>query len=450
MSLADHEDPPPNRHGTPHTVEELGLPSGLVQDLVLRAALVAGRTSTCELSSTLALSPVLVTTMLEELRDLRLVEVHGLERRNYIVALSDEGRRQAKERMELCRYVGPAPVTLASYCEMIGRQHASPAFDLDHLRRAFSDLVVEDGLLERIGPAAMGDGAMFLYGPPGTGKSSIAERLHRVHSDYVLVPHAIEVDHQIISVFDPVVHRAADDQPAGADPRWILCRRPFITVGGELTADMLDLTLQQGSGVYLAPLQMQANNGVLVIDDFGRQALTPEELLNRWIVPLDRSVDFLSLDYGLKFEVPFDAKIVFSTNLEPESLGDEAFFRRIESKVLIPPIGDDQFDEVLRRVAEATGIELADGAPEHLRFTSRSRGDGDLRPYLPGAVCRILRSICTFETRPRRLDHEMVDRIGEMYYTERSDGARCPRIGEPTRTTTAPGVVGEITSLVAS
>jgi hypothetical protein len=162
---------------------------------------------------------------------------------------------------------------------------------------------------------------------------------------------------------------------------------------------------------------MQANNGVLVIDDFGRQTMTPQELLNRWIVPLDRSVDYLSLDYGMKFEIPFDCKIVFSTNLQPETLGDEAFFRRIQSKILIPTIDDDQFDEVLRRVSTAMGVEVRPEAFEHLRWVSRNQGDGDLRPYLPAAVLKILVSICAFADLPLVLDEAMVDRVANIYFT---------------------------------
>jgi hypothetical protein len=282
--------------------------------------------------------------------------------------------------------------------------------------------VISDRLLREVGPAAIAGGAMFLYGPPGTGKSSIAERLLRIYGDQVLVPHAVEVDGQIISVYDPVVHRPFDPQPSDIDPRWMLCKRPFIIVGGELSADKLDLAYQAASGTYLAPVQMQANNGVLVIDDFGRQAtLTPAELLNRWIVPLDRHIDYLSLDYGMKFEVPFDAKIVFSTNLEPATLGDEAFFRRIQSKILIPTIADDQFDEVLRRVAIAEEVELTPDASTHLRWMSRELGDGDLRPYLPGSVCKILKAICTFEERPLVLDPPMIERIASMYFTHADD-----------------------------
>jgi hypothetical protein len=274
---------------------------------------------------------------------------------------------------------------------------------------------------------------MFLYGPPGTGKSSIAERLLRIYDDKVLVPYAIEVDGQIVTVFDPIVHRPAPDQPGDLDPRWVLCDRPSIIVGGELVGSMLDLQYQADSGIYLAPLQMQANNGILVIDDFGRQSLTPEQLLNRWIVPLDRQIDYLSLDYGMKFEVPFDAKIVFSTNLSPEVLGDEAFFRRIQSKILIPTIDDEQFDEVLRRVATAMKVELAPGAAAHLRHVSKNKGDGDLRPYLPGAVCKILKSICAFAKLPPVLDDDMIDRVAAVYFTHagktRGEGDGPPSLG---------------------
>jgi hypothetical protein len=412
----------------PRTLVGLGIPQAMVHDLVLREALVSGRTSTVLLSEKLALSPLLMTTVVDELRELRYLEVQGLEGRDYLLSPTDAGRRTASDRMELCRYVGAAPVSLEAYTAVIGRQHAEPTVNLSALRTAFADLVISDELLREVGPAAIAGGAMFLYGSPGTGKSSIAERLLRIYGDRVLVPHAVEVDGQIISVFDPVVHRRVPDQSRDIDPRWVLCDRPCIIVGGELVGSMLDLAFQPASGIYLAPIQMQANNGILVIDDFGRQALTPEQLLNRWIVPLDRSVDYLSLDYGLKFEVPFDAKIVFSTNLNPRTLGDEAFFRRIQSKILVPTITDDQFEEVLRRVAISEGIELSPDAPTHLRWMSRELGDGDLRPYLPAAVCKILRSICRFEDVPLRLDPNMIERIAHIYFTHAPEQEDVPAV----------------------
>jgi hypothetical protein len=413
----------------PRSRTQLDIPMSLVHDLVLRQAVVDGRTSTVQLSQRLALSPVLLSPVIEELRELKYLEVRGMDGRDYQLAPTEAGRTQAQDRMQFCRYLGPAPVSLDLYYRMVEKQHRQPAFDLPSLKQAFSDLVISDELLREVGPATMGKGAMFLYGPPGTGKSSIAERMLRVYEDHVVIPHCIEVDGQIISVFDPLVHKPVAKHVHGLDPRWVLCERPCIIVGGELRRDQLDLAQHESSGTYVAPLQMQANNGILVIDDFGRQSLTPQELLNRWIVPLDRQVDYLSLEHGLTFEIPFRTKIVFSTNLDPQTLGDEAFFRRIQSKVLIPAIADDQFDEVLRRVAHAKGVEIAPNAAEHLRWTSRNRGDGDLRPYLPGAVCEILKSICGFERLPPRLDPPMINRIAKMYFTRDVDEAG---LDEPT------------------
>jgi hypothetical protein len=180
---------------------------------------------------------------------------------------------------------------------------------------------------------------------------------------------------------------------------------------------MMDLTFEPNSGVYLAPIQMQANNGLLVIDDFGRQIISPEALLNRWIVPLDRRCDFLSLSYGVRFEIPFDVKVVFSTNLPPESLGDEAFYRRIQNKILVSSISDAEFDAVLRLAAHSHGIAIGSGAEQHLREVSRRLGDGDLRPYLPREVCKILRAVCEFNDVPLVLDHDGVDRVASIYFT---------------------------------
>ncbi len=424
----------------PRSVDDLGVPEALIHDIVLRQAVAMGRTSTTRLSSKLALSPSLMTKIVEDLRDLHFLEVQGIDGRDYRLAPTEKGRQQANDRMQISRYVGPVPVTLASYTDVIRRQHANPHINLAALKAAFSDLVISDNLLAELGPAAIAGGAMFLYGPPGTGKSSIAERLLRIYGDLVLVPHAVEVDGQIINVFDPVVHRPADEQPPGIDRRWVLCHRPCLMVGGELGPEMLDLKYQRDSGTYVAPVQMQANNGILVIDDFGRQAhLSPEALLNRWIVPLDRQRDHLMLDHGTKFDIPFDAKIVFSTNLQPETLGDEAFFRRIQSKVLIPSIEDDAFDEILRRVCERNQIRMTPDASAHLRRTSRELGDGDLRPYLPGAVCKILISICTFEDLPLELHPEMINRIAHMYFTHTDDrGDEIPVAASARRPVTMP------------
>ncbi len=402
----------------PRHLSDLGVPEAMVLDVVLRRALLDGHTSTVQLADALAVTPYLMESAVEHLRREGMVEVTGLEGRNHKLVLSEVGRTTATDRMKLSRYAGPLPVSLADYVTAVRGQHRQPKVNQTTVRRAFADLVVGDRLLDELGPAILAKGAIFLYGPPGTGKSSIAERLIRVHEDSVVVPRAVEVDGQIITVFDPVLHQPVSPQPKGLDPRWVLCLRPSIIVGGELRAGQLDLSYDANAGYYAAPLQMQANNGILVIDDFGRQSMTPEELLNRWIVPLDRGVDFLTLESGLKFELPCLTKIVFSTNMEPAHLADEAFFRRIRSKVLIPAIEDEQFDEILHAVAGAANVTLGPGAAERLRSVSRERGDGDLRPYLPAVVCELVSSISDYEDTSRVLDLAMVERVASISFTQ--------------------------------
>ncbi len=401
-----------------HSLDEIDLPMSLIEDLILKRALVEGHTSTLALATALCVSPLCMEELLEGLRHLQYFEVDGMRGRNWLLSLTDLGRAHATDRMNRCSYVGALPVSLDQYTAIVLAQAAEPSVDRALLRRAFADLVISDGLLDELGPAIGSRGAIFLYGPPGTGKSAIAERLIRVLDDEVLVPHAVSVDGQVITVFDPVLHRPSPTQAPGLDRRWVQCGRPAIIAGGELGATELDLTYEQHSGIYVASLQMQANGGLLVVDDFGRQQLAPAKLLNRWIVPLDRGVDYLSLTHGVKFQVPFTAKVVFSTNLEPRTLGDEAFFRRIRSKVLIPPVTDSQFDEVLCIVAERGGMDVAPDVPAYLRDVSRARGDGDLRPYLPGTVCDLAASICAYEQRAPLLDKAMVDRIVHLYFTK--------------------------------
>ncbi|MBL8779138.1 MAG: hypothetical protein JNK12_24655 [Acidimicrobiales bacterium] len=401
----------------PGDIAHLGVPETLILDIVLRRMLRDGQSSTTQLALDVAVTPYVMEQALAELRNQRLIEVLRLDGRNMQVVLTDLGREQAMARVSLCRYTGAVPVSLSDYDCVVRAQQGRPNVHHDTIRASFTDLVINDALLDELGPAIRSKGAMFLYGPPGTGKSSIAERLIRVHGDQVLIPQAVEVDGQIITVFDPVLHKPTV-QPDRIDRRWILCERPSVIVGGELTASQLDLTFQSNAGIYLAPLQMQANNGILVIDDFGRQSVSPEQLLNRWIVPLDRGIDYLTLDYGVKFEIPCLTKIVFSTNMEPAHLADEAFFRRIRSKILIPAMDDAQFDEVLVKVAAHTGVMLAPGASERLRQASRQHGDGDVRPYLPAAVCELVVSISEYEGVGPVLDVAMVDRVVTIFFTQ--------------------------------
>jgi hypothetical protein len=401
----------------PNSPDDLGVPFALVTDLVLRRALLEGKTSINGLSEALALSAGLVDKLVQELREKKEIEVLGMVGRDYALALTGLGQTHANDRLAQSRYAGACPVSLTEYRTVVARQKLAVYVNREMLKNAFSDLVIADELLDELGPALNANGAMFLYGPPGTGKTSIAERIVRISPDLVLVPRAVEVDGQIISVFDSTVHVPADQQPADLDPRWVLCHRPRVVAGGELIGSMLDLTYDSTSGVYLAPLQMKANNGVMIIDDFGRQVLTPDQLLNRWIVPLDRRIDYLSLNYGVSFEVPFDVKVVLSTNLDPADLGDEAFFRRIQSKIYIGAITEDAFDWILARVAHAMGVGCDGESAAYLRSLCIQHG-GDLRPYLPADVCKLVKALSQYEGISPVLDRTTINRVLSLYYTK--------------------------------
>ncbi len=402
---------------TPRQAVALDLPTSLLTDLILRRMLSDGRTSLHRLSEGLALAHTIIEPLVTQLRDLSLLELDGMDGRDWKVSLTQAGKTQATDRMRQCTYAGVAPVSLEQYRTVIEAQSPQVSLNREMLARAMSDLVIEPRLIDELGPAIASKGAMFLYGPPGTGKSSLAERLIRAYGDAVAIPHAVCVDGQIISVFDPTVHIPLDEQPDGLDARWIACERPCVVAGGELSPEMLDLQHDRNSGTYTAPLQMKANNGVFVIDDFGRQTMTPEQMLNRWIVPLDRAHDYLALAYGVKFTVPFDVKVAFSTNLPPSRLGDEAFFRRLHHKIYIGGIDDDQFDWVLVRVAQKYDIECGPAGAAYLRQVVRERGDGELRPYIPGVACSIIKSIATYEGRRPVLDETAIDKFATTYYT---------------------------------
>ncbi len=412
---ANHEHDEPDV-STPLRPEGLGLSQTLMEDVLLRRAVLEGRTPMTTLAEKLHVSISVVESLLNGLRHRKLIEYDGMDGRAYVISVTEAGHELALQRSRESRYAGPLPVPLDLYARVVRAQRPKLHLDRELLARSFSDLVIAPDLLDQLGPAIHGEGAIFLYGPPGTGKSSIAERVVRAYGDTVLVPHCIEVDGQIVSVFDPTLHTPLPEHPHGVDRRWVACQRPAVIAGGELHAGMLDLQLDRDTGVYLAPLQLKANNGVLVIDDFGRQAMTPDALLNRWIVPLDRAVDYLTL-HGRKIEVPFEVKAVLSTNLDPSQLGDEAFFRRIHNKVYIGACTDDQFDWILARVAEKRGMTVDAAAATRLREVARARGDGELRAYLPGVVCELAQAIMSYENLARHVTPALVDRVLDLYFT---------------------------------
>ncbi len=363
---AFHAQPP-----APLTVEETGLDISFIAELALKHILFMGEFRMADLSRQIKLPLSIIENVLEVLRREKYVEVKGgtgYMPSSYTFKISETGKNHGTELMELCRYVGPAPVTLDDYREMVGRQTVkSILIPEEEVRKGFSHLIVRENILQIIGPAVSSGKAIFIYGPPGNGKTAIAETVGKILPATIYIPYALTVGGQIITVFDPVNHVPVQgDDETTSDQRWLLIKRPVVMTGGELVLRMLDLDFNAISKHYEAPLQMKANNGLFIVDDFGRQQIEPQQLLNRWIVPLDRGVDFMSLHTGMKFSIPFDMVIMFSTNMEPEKLVDEAFLRRIQYKIHIDHPTEEEYRAIFKKVSLSNGIPFNDDSFDYL------------------------------------------------------------------------------------
>lgn len=356
----------------PQTLQETRVSRGLLENLALKILFLEGGLSVLDLSERIGLSLPVTEELSLSLRNDHLCEAKGTAGRyyrlDYQLAPTDKGREQALELLARNQYAGPAPVPLTEYdirvhSQSIQQAKVTPA----DLARALHGLVLDADIVTRLGAAAVSGTSAFLYGPSGTGKTSVASRLRLIYGDSVWIPHAVEVDGQIITVFDPGVHRKMTPPGLGeGDRRWALCERPCVFAGGELSPQMLELQFNSSTQVYSAPLQTKANNGILIIDDFGRQGISPEALLNRWLTPLDRRLDYLSLANGMKFAVPFDIFVIFATNLDPQRLADSAFQRRIPNKVVLDYATPKQFMEIFRRECEVRLLSPDAGLPEWL------------------------------------------------------------------------------------
>jgi len=402
----------------PQTVEELGIPQSLVLDLILRRTTLEGFSTLNSLSTALRMSIPIIEFGFRHLRQQQLLEVKGMIGNDYQFVLTGAGKQLASDRFQISQYAGACPVSLKDYSAAAKAQSAHIKIDRRALKAAFSDLVIPDRLLDQLGPALISQNSIFLYGPSGNGKTSIAERMLRVYMDGILIPYSIEVDGQIINLYDPVVHHRVDYDDPDIDPRWVLCKRPCIVVGGELIPSMLELRLDEASGIYAAPMQMKANNGIFIIDDFGRQLMSPRDLLNRWIVPLDRKVDYLTLRYGVKFQIPFELMVVFSTNLDPSDLADEAFLRRIQNKIEIEPVQPEVFDMIFQRLMTLKNVPAEYDSAEYLRKLCLSNGRSQLRACYPLDILSIIQSISQYENRTVNVNKPDIERAVELYFAK--------------------------------
>jgi len=427
------------------TIEDTGVSRELLVALLLKILHQRGGMSGFEAADAIALPFVLVDDLLMDLQQGRLLEVREADaptRSSYRYALTGAGHARALEELGANRYVGPAPVPLDQYLESVSRQSvASLRIERDLLRYAMGDLVLPDGFLDLLGPAVNSAKSLFLYGDPGNGKTRIARAVAETYGDAFYVPFAVELDGLVMILFDPAHHEVIESlplQPWSAptlmrevpehDRRFILVRRPVVVAGGELDLDQLDLRYDPFSRTYQAPIHLKANGGVMVIDDLGRQRVPPRELLNRWIVPLEHRVDHLSLHSGKKVTVPFDCLVIFSTNIEPAELVEEAFLRRIHYKIHVSDPEPEQFDRIFEACCGAHGIEYDPAAPELIRREYYATGRATPRGCHPRDIVDHVRDIAVFQgTRPE-LTPELLRRACESYFVPMERSAQ-PREG---------------------
>jgi predicted ATPase with chaperone activity len=405
----------------PLRLDDLGVRRTLLEDLALKILYLHGEMPLDELAEQMHINLNIGDEIFQQLRRQQFIEVTGMSGVVHRITATSAGKGKAAELLTSSQYAGPAPVSLTHYISRVRSQTVRVSqFRPAEIEAAFRHLVLEPQLLARLGAALASGRAIFLHGPTGTGKTSIAETLsHLMARENVWIPYAVEVDGQIITVFDPNLHHVADDASLPAhDQRWVLCKRPRVLVGGELTVEMLDLQFNQSTKFYTAPIQMKANNGMLIVDDFGRQRVHPHELLNRWVVPLDRHIDFLTLAGGKKLEIPFDLFVVFATNLEVGTLVDDAFLRRIQTKIKVDYATPEQFHKIFQNVCSDFKVPYAGPVVDHAIKLITGTMHQALRPCYPRDLMQQIVWMAKYLSHPPVLDDASLIQACENYFVE--------------------------------
>lgn len=407
----------------PMTIADTGLDASQIADLLMKHILFMGEFMISELSERVKLSPHVVETAMESLRREKFIDVKGgtgYAAVTYTFKITEPGKNRAADLLDLCRYVGPAPVSLEEYRLMVETQTIkSTIISEEGVKKAFSHLVLNESVLKRLGPAISSGKSMFIYGPPGNGKTAIAETISRLLPDTIYIPYALTVGGEIITVFDPVNHiPVRSDDEDSVDKRWIQVKRPVVITGGELTMRMLDLDFNPISKYYEASLQMKANNGIFIADDFGRQQVEPQNFLNRWIVPLDRRVDFMTLHTGMKFSIPFDMLIIFSTNIEPKQLVDEAFLRRIPYKIKIDHPTEREYEAIFRMLCKLYDIEFNLETFNYLMNNFYRKDNIKLNACHPRDIIEQIVVSARYYRRPPALTREAILEAWTNYFVE--------------------------------
>ncbi len=427
----------------PATLEEAKLDRTYIEDSILKILNAQGATRGGKFPEILKVPYALIEPTIQDLRDRDFIAtsgggsgIGGNAGLNF--GLTTKGQEIAATAARRSPYFGPSPVDIPDYIESVKAQKFQTRLvRKQHLDKVFSDILISQEYLNQLGPAINSGGPIFLYGKPGNGKTTMSERIARLFRQGIFVPHAIQVNGEIIQVFDQKVHRPItaemlpEDHPVRldpnlVDPRWVYVFRPFIVVGGELTLEMLDLTFLKGQASYEAPFQLKANGGVLLIDDFGRQKVKPTEFLNRWIYPLEKGMDFLSLASGKKLEVPFDQLIILSTNLDPKDLGDEAFWRRIKYMIETPSPSEDDFKRIFQIICEKNKIIFDEEAYTYLIDKYYKQARREFRSVHPRDILsRVSDHIAYYGLNPK-LSRELADLACRSFF-----GAQAAQGQEP-------------------
>lgn len=413
------------------TLEDSGLPESLIQQLILKFLYFQGDLMGNELASAIGFRFSMIEKLIEDFKVQHLIQVKGSRGLGPISAtfsLTEAGRNATRDYLHTNQYVGPAPVPLSQYAEAVEIQKLPNNWlTLERLTEAYADLVVNDQILNQIGPAVSSGKSFLIYGQPGNGKTRLAEALANIQTSPIWIPYALESQGNIVQLFDANYHKRltgpqmASTLEALSDGRWARCRRPFLASGGELSLEMLDLAYNSVSKVYDAPFHLKANNGIYLIDDFGRQRSSPTEILNRWIVSMERRIDYLNFVHGGKISVPFEAFLVFSTNLTPDQLGDEAFLRRIQYKMLLRSPEREEFRTIFQQYCQSQGLNPTEDVVDRFIAKYYTRTGRKFRRCHPRDIVSHAIDYIAFKRTAFELTDELLDHAFEQCFISSED-----------------------------